>query len=119
MAGTALERVVPLMRRGEEMGRTRRIVAAFFGGLALMAPGCANMDAARYVYQDGEFGVVGIPRNTDHWPTFNVADVAICIGVILMAIDMFTARRGDAYTPAPLRVPVDELLTTPPSDSAH
>jgi len=56
---------------------------------------------------------------TDHWPTFNVADVAICIGVILMAIDMFTARRGDAYTPAPLRVPVDELLTTPPSDSAH
>ncbi len=56
---------------------------------------------------------------TDHWPTFNVADVAICIGVILMAIDMFTARRGEAYTPAPLRVPVDELLTTPPSDSTH
>lgn len=31
---------------------------------------------------------------TDHWPTFNVADIAICIGVGLMAIDMFTARRG-------------------------
>ena len=30
---------------------------------------------------------------TDHWPTFNVADIAICIGVGLMAIDMFTARR--------------------------
>lgn len=29
---------------------------------------------------------------TDHWPTFNVADVAICAGVILMAIDMFTHR---------------------------
>jgi signal peptidase II len=27
-----------------------------------------------------------------HWPTFNVADIAICIGVGLMAIDMFTAR---------------------------
>ncbi|AKV02248.1 Lipoprotein signal peptidase [Labilithrix luteola] len=31
---------------------------------------------------------------TDHWPTFNVADIAICVGVGLMAIDMLTARRG-------------------------
>jgi signal peptidase II len=31
---------------------------------------------------------------TDHWPTFNVADIAICVGVALMAIDMFTAKRG-------------------------
>ncbi len=31
---------------------------------------------------------------TDHWPTFNVADIAICIGVVLMAVDMFTAKRG-------------------------
>jgi signal peptidase II len=28
-----------------------------------------------------------------HWPTFNVADIAICVGVGLMAIDMFTSRR--------------------------
>jgi signal peptidase II len=31
---------------------------------------------------------------TDHWPTFNVADIAICVGVALMAIDMLTSRRG-------------------------
>jgi len=31
---------------------------------------------------------------TDHWPTFNVADVAICVGVGLMAIDMLTPHRG-------------------------
>lgn len=31
---------------------------------------------------------------TDHWPTFNVADVAICVGVVLMAVDMFTSKRG-------------------------
>jgi signal peptidase II len=31
---------------------------------------------------------------TDHWPTFNVADIAICVGVGLMAIDMLTSRRG-------------------------
>lgn len=30
---------------------------------------------------------------TDHWPTFNVADMAICVGIGLMAIDMFTSRR--------------------------
>jgi len=29
-----------------------------------------------------------------HWPTFNVADVAICVGVGLMAIDMFASKRG-------------------------
>jgi len=33
---------------------------------------------------------------TDHWPTFNVADISICIGVGLMAVDMFTARRSAA-----------------------
>ena len=31
---------------------------------------------------------------TDHWPTFNIADVAICVGVALMAIDMIGSKRG-------------------------
>ena len=30
---------------------------------------------------------------TDHWPTFNVADIFICVGVGLMAVDMVTSRR--------------------------
>jgi lipoprotein signal peptidase len=30
-----------------------------------------------------------------HWPTFNVADIAICVGVALMAIDMFGSKRSD------------------------
>jgi hypothetical protein len=34
-----------------------------------LASGCAATGEARYVYQDGQFGVVGIPRNTSHWPT--------------------------------------------------
>lgn len=35
---------------------------------------------------------------TDHWPTFNVADIAICVGVGLMAVDMLTSRRGHKPT---------------------
>jgi hypothetical protein len=31
--------------------------------------GCAGTHGVRYVYQDGEFGVIGIPENTDRWPT--------------------------------------------------
>jgi signal peptidase II len=36
---------------------------------------------------------------TYHWPTFNVADIAICVGVGLMAIDMFTARPQPSPAP--------------------
>ena len=38
---------------------------------------------------------------TDHsWPTFNVADVAICIGVGLMALDMFGGGKKPASSDA-------------------
>ncbi|MBS2015770.1 MAG: signal peptidase II [Deltaproteobacteria bacterium] len=49
---------------------------------------------------------------TDHWPTFNVADIAICVGVALMAVDMLTSRRGKkpALTPD---VPVEPTVTEP------
>lgn len=50
---------------------------------------------------------------TDHWPTFNVADVAICIGVALMAIDMFTSKRGKK--PADPDVPVTAPANASPS----
>ncbi len=43
----------------------------------------------------------GIDR---HWPTFNVADIAICVGVGLMAVDMFTSKRGPTLPHGP-RVP--------------
>jgi signal peptidase II len=42
---------------------------------------------------------------TDHWPTFNVADIAICVGVGLMALDVLFSKRqhgssGDSLAPA-------------------
>lgn len=33
-----------------------------------------------------------------HWPSFNVADSAISIGIVLMAIDSFRGRKKDSET---------------------
>ncbi len=46
-----------------------------------------------------------------HWPTFNVADIAICVGVGLMAVDMFTSKRG--------RAPVRRAPEVPPAQSGE
>jgi hypothetical protein len=35
----------------------------------LASPGCATTQNVRYVYQDRDFGVIGMPENTDEWPT--------------------------------------------------
>lgn len=69
-----------------------------------------------------------------HWPTFNVADIAICVGVALMAVDMFTPRRetpvgdplappageGDAATEASVDLPVEteQAATEPTAEDA-
>lgn len=51
-----------------------------------------------------------VKGNAWHWPTFNVADIAICVGVGLMAVDMFTTKRGNP----PLRAP-----SMPPAQSGE
>lgn len=49
---------------------------------------------------------------TDHWPTFNIADVAICVGVGLMAIDMFTSRKITPAQPEASSVAPDSPVDT-------
>src|SRR3954470_16708697 len=44
---------------GRKPWRVAALAAVCFGGL-----GCMTTPEARYVYQDGEYGVIGIPRNS-------------------------------------------------------
>lgn len=45
-------------------------MAALCGVLGMGSLGCAGMGEVRYVYQDGQSGVIGIPENTSRWPTY-------------------------------------------------
>ena len=49
-------------------GKTRGV--AIFPFLWLVASGCAAGGQVRYVYQDGQYGVIGLPQNTSNWPTY-------------------------------------------------
>jgi signal peptidase II len=62
---------------------------------------------------------------TDHWPTFNVADISICVGVGLMALDMALSKRERrtpglpaSSAPTPPAVPPESILSpsAAPSD---
>lgn len=46
-----------------------RVASVMIVVLAAFSTGCATDHTVRYVYQDREFGVVGMPENTDRWPT--------------------------------------------------
>jgi signal peptidase II len=53
-----------------------------------------------------------------HWPTYNIADVAICVGVGLMAVDMFTSRKPNVVVPPASPVPISPASPAPaPVDS--
>jgi lipoprotein signal peptidase len=66
-------------------------------GLPLVLGGALGnvLDRIRYGHVIDFIDCHGMVKGMDrHWPTFNVADIAICVGVGLMAIDMFTSKRG-------------------------
>jgi signal peptidase II len=77
-------------------------------GLPLVLGGALGnvLDRIRYGHVIDFIDVHVVYRNIErHWPTFNVADIAICVGVGLMAIDMFTSKRGRGNVPRAPRVP--------------
>lgn len=78
--------------------RIDRRHTALAWGLPLALGGAIGnlVDRMRYgwVVDFIHFSVEGSGR-THHWPTFNVADIAIVVGVGLLAIDLFRTGRRD------------------------
>ena len=69
-------------------------------GLALILGGAVGnlLDRVRfgYVVDFLDFSISG-----HHWPAFNVADSAICIGVALLFLDMLNSEDAPAESPTP------------------
>lgn len=73
-------------------------------GLPLVLGGALGnvLDRIRYGHVIDFIDVHVLYKGVEHhWPTFNVADIAICVGVGLMAVDMFTSKRRPPVLRAP------------------
>jgi lipoprotein signal peptidase len=91
----AIAFIVSLYRR---LGPTQRSLQ---WGLPLVLGGALGnlVDRVRYSYViDFIHMHVRVGGHDYHWPTYNVADIAICVGVGLMALDMMGSKKksGDA-----------------------
>jgi signal peptidase II len=83
-------------------------------GLPLVLGGALGnvFDRIRYGHVIDFIDVHATYKGHDHhWPTFNVADVAICVGVGLMAIDMFTSKKPPVISPRVDPEPVEPAST--------
>jgi signal peptidase II len=90
VSAAAIAFIVTLYRRLQPRQR------ALKWGLPLVLGGALGnvFDRIRYGHVIDFIDVHATYKGQDHhWPTFNVADIAICVGVALMAIDMFSARK--------------------------
>ena len=68
--------------------------------LALVCGGAVGNLVDRVRSGRGVVDFIDVWIGSFHWPTFNVADIAICVGVGLMAVDMLTAHRTSAAAAA-------------------
>jgi signal peptidase II len=80
--------------------RTPRTDDRILGSLALLLAGIAGnvTDRVRLGYV---IDFIDVQFGSWHYPTFNVADMAICIGAGLLILDMFWSKRNQkSATPA-------------------
>jgi lipoprotein signal peptidase len=85
-------------------------------GLPLVLGGALGnvFDRIRYGLVIDFIDAHGVYKGVEHhWPTFNVADIAICVGVGLMAIDMFHGKRGAPVLRAPPAPPAQSGESVP------
>ena len=75
--------------------RTPRSDDKILGALALLLAGIAGnvTDRMRFGYV---IDFIDVQFGSWHYPTFNVADMAICVGAGLLILDMFLSKRKEA-----------------------
>jgi len=81
------------------MFKARREQVLLLAALSFVLGGALGnlSDRIRYGYVvDFVEWYIGNYRGRWHWPTFNVADAAIVVGIALLAIEMFSASRREA-----------------------
>ncbi|NUP10336.1 MAG: signal peptidase II [Polyangiaceae bacterium] len=109
----ALKWALPLVlggALGNFVDRVRhQYVVDFIDWFYINAEGRALLDAGKSTYEK----VTSSHQLSNHWPTFNIADVWIVVGVGLMVIDMFTPRAK-----ARTRKPVTNRIVVKPGSSA-
>jgi len=73
--------------------RTPRSDDRILGALALLLAGIAGnvVDRIRLGYV---IDFIDVQFGSWHYPTFNVADTAICVGAGLLILDMFLSKKG-------------------------
>lgn len=73
--------------------RTPRTDDRVLGALALLLAGIAGnvTDRLRFGYV---IDFIDVQFGSWHYPTFNVADIAICVGAGLLILDMFLSKRS-------------------------
>jgi signal peptidase II len=73
--------------------RTPRSDDKILGALALLLAGIAGnvTDRMRFGYV---IDFIDVQFGSWHYPTFNVADMAICVGAGLLILDMFLSKRS-------------------------
>ena len=85
--------------------RTPRSDDKILGALALLLAGIAGnvTDRMRFGYV---IDFIDVQFGSWHYPTFNVADMAICVGAGLLILDMFLSKRNAQAETRPVgRVP--------------
>lgn len=79
--------------------RTRRTDDRVLGACALLLAGITGNLADR-VRLGRVVDFILLHAGDHHWPTFNVADAAICTGAVLLALDLFMEGRRARHSAA-------------------
>ena len=90
--------------------RTPRTDDRILGALALLLGGIGGNVADR-LRLGFVIDFIDVQFGSWHYPTFNVADAAICVGAGLLVLDLFLSRKKAKETPA-IQSPATEVRNT-------